>query len=94
VNFDITDEQLIRYSTFVRCCRYFWECNRTEHQLLIDFKMAYDSVTRDVLYNILTEFGIPMELFTLVKLSLNKTYNKVHIDKHLSDAFPIQNGLK
>jgi hypothetical protein len=25
---------------------------------------------------------------------LNKTYSKVHIGKHLSDSFPIQNGLK
>jgi hypothetical protein len=27
-------------------------------------------------------------------MCLNKTYSKVHIDKHLSDSFPIQNGLK
>jgi hypothetical protein len=25
---------------------------------------------------------------------LNKTYSKAHIGKHLSDTFPIQNGLK
>jgi hypothetical protein len=27
-------------------------------------------------------------------MCLNETYSKVHIDKHLSDSFPIQNGLK
>jgi hypothetical protein len=27
-------------------------------------------------------------------MCLNKTYNKVRIDKHLSDNFPVQNGLK
>jgi hypothetical protein len=27
-------------------------------------------------------------------MCLNKTYTKVHRDKHLSDAFLIQNGLK
>jgi hypothetical protein len=27
-------------------------------------------------------------------MCLNETYNKDHIDKHLSDSFPIQNGLK
>jgi hypothetical protein len=27
-------------------------------------------------------------------MCLEETYSKVHIGKHLSDAFPIQNGLK
>jgi len=32
--------------------------------------------------------------YTLVKMRLHKTYNKLRIDKHLSKSFPIQNGLK
>jgi hypothetical protein len=32
-----------------------WEYNETVHQLFIDFKKAYDSVRREVLYNILIE---------------------------------------
>jgi hypothetical protein len=39
-----------------------WEYNETVHQLFIDFTKAYDSVRREVLYNILIEFGIPMKL--------------------------------
>jgi hypothetical protein len=35
-----------------------WEYNGTVHQLFIDFRKAYDSVRREVLYNILIEFGI------------------------------------
>jgi hypothetical protein len=60
----------------------------------VDFKKAYDSVRGEVLYNILIEFGIPMKLVRLIKICLNDTYSKVHIGKHLSDNFPIQNGLK
>jgi hypothetical protein len=30
----------------------------------------------------------------VIKICLNETYSKVHIGKHLSDSFPIQNGLK
>jgi sorting nexin-29 len=71
-----------------------WEYNGKVHQLFIDFKKAYDSVQREVLYNILVEFGIPKELVRLIKMCLNETYSKVRIGKLLSDTFPIQNGLK
>jgi hypothetical protein len=35
-----------------------------------------------------------MKLVRLIKMCLNETYSKVHIGKHLSDSFPIQNDLK
>jgi hypothetical protein len=60
-----------------------WECNGTVHQLFIDFKKAYDSVKREVLYNILLEFGIPKKLVRLIKMCLNEIYSKVHIGKLL-----------
>ena len=44
-----------------------WEYNEAVHQLFIDFKKAYDSVRSEVLYNILSEFGIPMKLVWLIK---------------------------
>jgi sorting nexin-29 len=71
-----------------------WEHSGTVHQLFIDFKKAYDSVRREVLYNILIEFGIPRKLVGLIKTCLNETYSTVRIDKYQSDRFPIQNGLK
>jgi hypothetical protein len=55
---------------------------------------AFDSIKREVLYNILLEFGIPKKLIKLIKVCLNETYSKVHAGKLLSDKFPIQNGLK
>jgi purine nucleoside phosphorylase len=45
----------------------------TVHQLFIDFKKAYDSVRREVLYNILIKFGVPMKLVRLIKTCLNET---------------------
>jgi hypothetical protein len=46
------------------------------------------------LYHILIEFGVPMKQVRLIKMCLSETYSKVHIGKHVSDTFPIQNGLK
>jgi hypothetical protein len=64
------------------------------HQLFIDFKKAYDSVRKEVLYNIFIEFGVPMKLVTLIKMCLNETYSNVRIGKHLSHSFPTLDGLK
>jgi hypothetical protein len=58
------------------------------------FTKDCDTVRREVLYSILIEFGMPMKMVRLIKMCLNQTYSKVHIGKHLSDNFPIQNGLK
>ena len=64
------------------------------HHLFIDFKEAYDSVRREVLYNILIEFGIPMKLIRLINMCVHETYGRVRVDKNLSNLFPIKNGLK
>ena len=45
-----------------------WEYNEALHQLFIDFKKAYDSVRREVVYNILMEFGVPKKLVRLIKM--------------------------
>ncbi|KAJ4448478.1 hypothetical protein ANN_10494 [Periplaneta americana] len=71
-----------------------WEYKGTVHQLFIDFKKAYDSVKREVLYDILIEFGIPKKLVRLIKMCLSETYSRVRIGQFLSDVFPIHCGLK
>jgi hypothetical protein len=45
-----------------------WEYNRTVQQLFVDFKKVYNSLTREILYNIHIEFGIPMKLDRLIKV--------------------------
>jgi hypothetical protein len=58
-----------------------WEYSGVVHQLFIDFEKAYDSVRREVLYNILTEFGVPTKLLRLIKICLNEAYSKVQTGK-------------
>jgi hypothetical protein len=70
------------------------EYSEVVHQLFVDFKKAYDSVRREVLYNILIESGIPLKLVRLIKMCLNETYSRVRVGKRLSGRFPIKNDLK
>ena len=94
MDFDAKTQLLFIYSTFFKYLRKKWEYNEVEHQLFIDFKKAHDSVMRTVLYNILIEFSIPMKWVRLIKMCLTETYSRVRISKHVSDMFPIRNGLK
>ena len=56
-----------------------WEYNEEVHQVFKDFKKAYDSVRREVLYRILIEFGIPKKLVSLINMSLTETYSRVRV---------------
>jgi hypothetical protein len=71
-----------------------WEYNGMVQQIFIDFKKAYDSVKREVLYNILLEFSVPKKLVRLIKMCLNETCSKVCVGKLLPDTFPTQNELQ
>ena len=64
------------------------------HQLCINFKKVHESVRREVLSKILTEFGIPMKLVKPIKVFLTETCSRVRVGKRLPYMFPIRNGLK
>ena len=65
-----------------------YQYKETVRPLFIDLWKAFDSVRREVLYNILIEFGIAIQLVRLIKMCLNETYSGVWVGKHLSDMFP------
>jgi len=94
VDFDARGQLWILCSAFVKYLKKKWEYNETVHQLFINFKKAYDSVRREVFYNILTEFDISMKLVKWLKMCLIETYSRVQVGKNLSDLFPIRNVLK
>jgi hypothetical protein len=60
-----------------------WEYIEAVHQPFTDFKKAYDSVKREILYNIFIEFGIPFKLVRLIKMCRNETYSRVRVGKHM-----------
>ena len=94
MDFDAAVQLLIIYSAFVKYLKKKREYNEAVHHLFIDFKKAYDSIRREVLYNFLIEFGIPMKKVRVIKMCLTETYSRVRVGKNLSDTFPIRNGLE
>ena len=64
------------------------------HQLFIEVKKVNDSFRKEVLYNILTEFGIRVKMLRLIKVCVPDMYSSVRVGKNLSDMFPIKNGLQ
>ncbi|KAJ4450431.1 hypothetical protein ANN_01855 [Periplaneta americana] len=71
-----------------------WEYKGTVHQLFIDFKKAYDSVKREVLHDILIEFGIPKKLVRLIKMCLSETYSRVSIEYAIRKVQDNRQGLE
>jgi len=66
------------------------------HQLFIEFKIAYNSETTEVMHNtrILIEFSIPMELVQLIKICLYEIYSRVRVVKLSYERLRIINGVK
>ena len=85
---------LIIYSAFDKYLRKKWKYNKAVHKIFREFKKACDSINSEVYYNILIEYGNPMNLVSLMKMCLTETYSRVWVGKNLSDMFPIRNGLK
>ena len=85
MDFDITG------SDHVPCIRHILgeeikgEVSEAVHQLFIVLKKAYDSVRREILFNILTELGVYMELVRLIQICLTETCSRVQVSKYLSD---------
>ena len=64
------------------------------HQIFIEFKTACDSVRREVLYNILIQYDIPMKMAGLIEMCLTETYSRDRIGCHLSDIFSVKSGWR
>jgi hypothetical protein len=59
MSFIIRDQLLFRCYAVIRYWRRNWRYNEIAHELFIDLKKEYDSVRREILYNILIEMWYP-----------------------------------
>jgi hypothetical protein len=68
MDFGTSGQLLIIYSTFVEYLRKKLEYSKAVYQLVIDLMKAYDSVRKEVLYNVPIQFGVAMKLVKLMKM--------------------------
>jgi len=64
------------------------------HHLFVDYEKAYDSVNRNELWKAMREFGIPMKLIGMTRLTVQYTEGMVRIGGRLSPIFRINTGLR
>jgi hypothetical protein len=71
-----------------------WEYNIDTYHLFVDFKAAYDSVSRTKLYKAMQEFGIPEKLINLTKMTMSAVVCRVRIQDSTSEPFETKCGLR
>ena len=71
-----------------------YEFNVPTIALFIDFKQAYDRISRESMWHALASIGIPSKYINLVKACYDNTTCKVKCQKTISDSFLVKNGLR
>lgn len=64
------------------------------HILFIDFKRAYHTIDRKMMYQAINNLGIPDKLTRLIKMTLEGSAGKVVVDGSVTEAFPIRKELR
>ena len=70
------------------------EYDRAVLAAYIDFKKAFDSVSRDALWKLLELRGIPSQLVRLISALYSGTESAVKCGAATSDFFPVQTGVR
>jgi len=72
----------------------YYEYARDLHMIFVDYKQAYDSITRKELWGSLAYSGIPKKLITLIQMCNADTYSRIKFKNVSSYTFKIENGLR
>lgn len=71
-----------------------YEYQITIHQIFVDFKKAYDSISREALWQAMREFHIPSKLIRLTQMTMAGSTYQVLSENNLSDPFEVSGGLR
>lgn len=66
---------------------------RSMYHLLVDMKVAYDSVYFDQVWKIIEEFSFPQKFIDLIRLTLSNVKSVVRISSERSEHFTIEGDL-
>jgi hypothetical protein len=86
-----TTDQLFALRQILEKCNEF---NITTHHLFIDFKAAYDTIIRNVVYVGMLELNFHTKLIRLTKTTLPIVTYCVKIQNDCSESFKTQQGLR
>ena len=59
----------------------------------IDFKKAFDSIDRDMMFAILRHYGIPQKIVDAIRILYDNSKSQVYVDGKLSEPFQITTGV-
>jgi sorting nexin-29 len=86
-----TIDQLFTVKQILEKC---WEHSIKVYQIYVDFKQAYDSINREMLYKIMYDVGITNKLVRLVRSTMKDSEAQMKIQTQLTAPFKIQQSLK
>ena len=72
----------------------FWEYDKYQIHLFIDFKQAYDSIHRQSMWCIMREMGIPAKLVRMTQACYKNTICSIRYGRKMSTPIEIKTGLK
>ena len=59
----------------------------------VDFKKAFDSIDREMMFSILQHYGIPKKIVSAIRVLYDNSTSRVYVDGLLSDLFKITTGV-
>ena len=86
-----TTDQIFSLQQILEKCR---EYNVPTHHIFIDFKIAYDIVDREQLWQIMHVNGFPDKLTRLIKATLDRVMCHVRVSGDLAEPFESRRGLR
>ena len=70
------------------------ECNTYLFLNFVDFEKAFDSLDREVLWNLMAHYGIPQKFINIIRNSYNNMQCRVIHEGKLTESFDVKTGVK